>query len=481
MNPILQAINSGYTTQQILGFVRKAFPSLAPKITQAVNAGHSLDKIVGFLTNIDGQKGLSNENASTILGRNNQADAEKAQGLVRGAAGLATSALGTYALGRALPSMFSGQTPTAGSVNPAGQPPVLPQGGIQNAPIPNPVAANNAAALPTNQPLPGSATAQPAANPALPVNAAPVLENAEKIIDDMKIRETVDNLSKTLPPEDVAAVLEQHMLSDSQKKWMKDNVKTPLPQLIDQYVKSMAGQSAKEPPTSLIQQLPEQPNQKVDLPLQSPPIKVSPSEDIEQPEVPKQEESAKQVMLPDGRIGSVVSEKSGILKIDDEGKTSHRKSDEVFEAPLPERDLADIYEELVGAIPEKERSAVINWAGYDPNTKELAFRPHNGALYVYNNIPEEFAEKLQNSMFQAKTTGSNFYGEWEEGKESRFAGLSKLIRELQKEYGGKGKEYSRKYETIVDFLAAPEKAKKEKQQREKQRIKDEKKRQKSNR
>lgn len=168
------------------------------------------------------------------------------------------------------------------------------------------------------------------------------------------------------------------------------------------------------------------------------------------------------VLTPQGDIGEVQSVKNGIATLNVDGKQKTRKEADLQEIPISQPDLATLYENLIQAIPEAARSSVINFAGYDADNNELIFRPHSGAAYVYKDIPPEFAEQLKNAMFKAKTTGENFYGSWSEGEGSRFAGLSQLIRELQKQYGGKGKEYVRKYQTLVDILGEPEKAKKEK-------------------
>src|SRR5690606_9687694 len=97
--------------------------------------------------------------------------------------------------------------------------------------------------------------------------------------------------------------------------------------------------------------------------------------------------SQKEVMLKDGSLGQLESLKDGIAKINVGGQIKHRKLDEIEQSPIPEPELADLYEKLTNAIPESARSSVINFAGYDANVNELAFRPHNGSLYVYKDIP----------------------------------------------------------------------------------------------
>ena len=169
-----------------------------------------------------------------------------------------------------------------------------------------------------------------------------------------------------------------------------------------------------------------------------------------------------EVMLPNGELGNIKGKDAKGLLVESDGHVKKYSEDDVIKPPMPEKDLGDLYEDLVKAIPEEAKSSMINVAGYDPNHNEFIFMPHDGALYVYKDIPQEFADKLQAAMFKAKTTGENLYGAWAEGEESRGAGLSALIKELQKLYGGKGKEYTRKFEKVFDYFELAKKAYKEK-------------------
>jgi len=275
---------------------------------------------------------------------------------------------------------------------------------------------------------------------------------AKDLIDKLGIEKELRQVAsgKTNTAQDVAAYFEKMRFTPEQKKILKSETKTPFAEIIGDYLSQNPNEN--EVKTAVEKE-----------PLDEIQEKIKEPKEVTQ----EQKNPEKSVFLPNGDIGKIISEKNGIAKLDVDGEIKHRKVSDLNELPVSSNELADLYERLTNAIPEQARSAVINFAGYDPSVNELAFRPHGGALYVYKDIPKEFADQLRDSMFQAKTTGQNFYGSWAEGEASRFAGLGKLIRELQKVYGGRGKEYIRKYETVHDFLALPEAAKKEKNKKKK--------------
>ena len=182
----------------------------------------------------------------------------------------------------------------------------------------------------------------------------------------------------------------------------------------------------------------------------------------------KKEYPDREVITEDGNLAEIVDEKGKTAKIIEDGKEKIVPGFSINGPPDNKDDILDLYERLIQAIPESERSAVINWAGYDPEKKKFAVRFHTGDAYTYEDIPDEFAKRIEEAGFLAKTTGGNYFGEWSEGEASRGAGLSKLIRELQAYYGGKGKEYSGKFKTVYSYLGEAERKLKEKQQREKE-------------
>ncbi len=187
------------------------------------------------------------------------------------------------------------------------------------------------------------------------------------------------------------------------------------------------------------------------------------SQDQEKPKIEKNSV----VSSPNG-VGEVKSIKEKTALVDIDGKLTKVNVEDLESEPP---DIADLYDNLFNAIPKEYQSRMMNYAGYDEDANELIFRPHGGAAYVYKDIPPQFAEDLKNRLHNAKTTGKNMYGMWNEGDPSYGAGMSALIKELQKTYGGKGKEYVRKYNTLFDILGIPHEEKKRKEQEERRKRK----------
>ena len=427
-SPILRALSSGYSSKQIIDFLLNKFPEHRETIQKALAANFTAEQVLKFLTG--GRKELNRVDSEPkteheqTLGIDNQ---RKSNINKAAAYGLAGTALGAYALSRAIPQAVLPEILPAQAQIPfsprslAGQ---LPKQIGQVAPV--------QAQVPPEPMQQAPQQVQPT-KPIVP-QVSPDL-----ILEQMGVKNRVDTMLQAgNSPDAIAATLTS--LGRNRGKTDEDLVK-----VINDY-------AASKPIAPTVQPEQKMPSPKIES--------IQPL--MEKPREMRVQEVGNLALLPRGEVGEIEAIKNGIAKINVDGRITHRKLDDLEEMPISQPDLATLYENLIQAIPEHARSSVINFAGYDPIANELIFRPHSGAAYVYKNIPPEFAEKLKNAMFQAKTTGENFYGSWTAGEGSRFAGLAQLIRELQKEYGGKGKEYVRKYETLVDFLAEPEKAKKEK-------------------
>jgi len=109
-----------------------------------------------------------------------------------------------------------------------------------------------------------------------------------------------------------------------------------------------------------------------------------------------------------------------------------------------------------------------SWAGYDPKKNSLAFMPHGGGIYIYEDITPEDASLLTSVLNTRKTSGENFIGAWKAGSKSPIgAAMSALIKKLQSERGGKGNEYSGKFETLYNYLEPAIQAKKKKKKKKK--------------
>lgn len=192
-------------------------------------------------------------------------------------------------------------------------------------------------------------------------------------------------------------------------------------------------------------------------------------------EKPIKIEKGSTVGSPQG-IGEIKAIRNGKAIVEVDGKKHQVDEDELIQSPLPEKDLADLYEDLIGGIEKstgKQVSRNVDWAGYDPNTNELAYKPHGSdKLYAYEDIEPEDVEILTSLLTQRKSTGENFIGAWSAGTESPIgAAMYQLIKKLQASRGGKGNEYKNKFETIYDALEPAKKALKERHAERKKKAK----------
>lgn len=449
MTPIIQALGSGYSTKKILDFLSKSDPQLALKINTALQAGHSIERILSFLNR-------AGKSVSPMLegGQGNKNIYEQAQKGIHPAVGqfagaataLGVGALGAYALGRALPQAVQQLAPEIAGGALTGRP--GPSSGLTPPPTSQ------------SSPLAPSGPSSPTP-PTPPVGPTPTKPD---ILEQMGLGDRVRELAKDHPPQDIAGILEQHLMSSGQRKWLKEQTQEPLANI----VKDFLGKTSPAPPTPAIGTPETQQIRKTET--------IHPKEQITQPEAPNEVPQPKMVALPGDRIGQVESIKNGIAKINVDGEIRHRKLEDVIESPLPEKDMADLYTDLVKGIHKEtgqEPSRNVYWAGYDPKTNELAYIPHNGPLYIYDDISPEDAEALTGVLTQRKSTGENYIGAWKAGTDSPIgAAMYQLIRKLQGERGGKGNEYAGKFEKIYDALEpAAIKAKKKYEEEKRKRKK----------
>lgn len=467
MIPLInQAILMGYTATQVLDFLGKKIKNILPGITNAKSQGYSDEDILKFLSGkikpasqsgVDKQVSEQDKYLSNIgFKTKEEREATKAK-FISGAINLGSTTLGGYALSRALPKAAQAL------------------GGL----IPGMQQPNNALKQISSPSSPSSISPPPPPIPSAPPSAEQTLNKLAPAVQEIKGPSDVlwNALSqgKTKGVDaDTDALLR---IAKKMQTTGEISTKEDFDRLFQLFTQKR--KEGKNLPSALREATKEFDQVKLSQPSKIESINQQSEVSTNAPIIKTQSMPTETVgslaLTPQGDIGEIESVKNGIAKIKVGDIYKTRKTEDIEPLPISKPDLADLYQNLIQAIPEDARSSVINFAGYDANANELIFRPHSGAAYVYKDIPQEFADKLKNAMFKAKTNGENFYGSWSSGEGSRFAGLSQLIKDLQKSYGGKGKEYIRKYETLVDILEEPEKAKKAKMKAESEKRKAEKK------
>jgi len=438
MSSFFQALEQGYAPEEILSYLSKSIPQMSKPIKKAQKAGYTIQQILGFLSkNFDQQdrRGMTETERHTA---NKRADAERTKyGLKIAASAVAAPIAGIAArsaLARALPSSIQKALPgiagQSGMYNPSEQPQnATPSAPTQQMPQQAGQLLDSSQQPPlVNQVAPNIAQPQQVTQPEGIINPREYLEK-------LGIKDKVDDLLKRgNTPEQAAATL--GMQGGAGK--VSGKIDPELLANIDAYSKE-----PKPEPEPIIEK---------DLNESKPTI-----------------EKGSSVSSPQG-IGEIKELRNGQALIDIDGKLHKVKEDELEASPLPEKELADLYDELIQGIESEtgeDVSRMVQWAGYNPETNTLQFLPHTGKLYKYGNISAEDAALLTDILSTRKTSGENFIGAWKAGSKSPIgAALSKLIRKLQTERGGKGQEYEETHEPIYSaYEPAVQAAKKKKKKK----------------
>lgn len=452
---MLSALSSGFTPEQILNFLLKQFPKHSSKIKKAIASGFSAENIIKHLGG--GRKALNQDIES--MTENEQArgrDIQRRENVNKGAlaagtlaAGAALTPLASQVAGRALSrALPQGITSQLGSILPSTGS-LTPNQGMQSSP--------QTLQQPQQQ-LPIEPSQQPPANQVAANISQPPNNQQPKVISDIsnKLWESVEKGKLTDRDPSVSAFLK---VASNLRKTRGLHSKEQFDKLYQAFEnKRQMGLEGPELARELFAEYEQ---------MKSPTNNQLP-ESNESVEKSRTIEKNSLVASPNG-VGEVKEIRNGKALVDVDGKLHRVNEDELEGEP---EDIAELYDNLFNAIPDEYKSRMMNYAGYDEESNELLFRPHGGAAYVYKDIPEEFANDLKNRLHKAKTTGKNMYGMWYEGDQSYGAGMSALIKKLQGVYGGKGKEYVRKYNTLFDILGVPHEAKrrKEEERRKRKRI-----------
>lgn len=171
------------------------------------------------------------------------------------------------------------------------------------------------------------------------------------------------------------------------------------------------------------------------------------------------------VSTPHG-IGEVKEIRNGKAIVEVDGKKHQIDEDELESSPLPEKELAQLHEDLIKGIEEEtgeEVSRHVTYIGFDPNRKELTYMPWRGNPYTFENVTDKELADLKDKM-NRKTSDENFIGAYQEGTESPIgAAMSEFMqrrKQAQKEKGIEKKEpiHKAKFEKLYYAYEPAEKA-----------------------
>lgn len=444
MNPINTAVNSGYSTEQILDFLVRKFPKYKKKITQALGKGYSAGQILSFLSG-KGDDVYGNTEHEITLTRDLEKRKRNEKNVALAAATLAAGT-GSALTRAALPTtaalegeLLPAQTQIAQQI--PKQLPYADQELIGNISTQEP--------SPESPQTPISPT--PEANQTTDTSQEPLSQEEQALFNIQERRKESDRLF------DIAA--SQRIKKENMTPFMRiarsliKSGKVSDRETFDEFRKYWAATEGQPRGNSFV----EFERFRVSKPKMIEPEKQQQSKAALQSEEiqAKPIEKGSFVITPSG-VGEVKAIQNGKSLVDIDGKKQAFDESKLLTSPISQKNLADLYDDLIQGIEQKTKQEIsknVEWAGYDPKTNELAYKPHGAAFYVYTDINPEDAKALTEVLTQRKTSGENYIGVWKAGTDSPIgAAMSQLIQRLQKERGGKGSEYRNKFETIYDAI-----------------------------
>ncbi|HLT41792.1 MAG TPA: hypothetical protein VKZ95_03730 [Sphingobacteriaceae bacterium] len=458
MNPIIQALYSGHTIKKVLDYLAKSNPALASKISMAATYGYPLEKILKHIMQGGKSSSPSLPDASAqdlSLYDKMQYNLPKEMGMIARGAGYAAAGLGlAYGL-----DQFNNQQPTQQQPTPVPLPQQQAVPIPQQQPIPVPLPQQQATPIPIPQqqavPLPQQHATQQ--------QAAPIQRSQQQAIPQVQ--------QQAMPPVQQQAPIQipTANIFDSLIKGVDLNSLSPERQKRLNFLKTVSNNLQSKGLTENDRAF-NSVKKKIKEILSKP--ETFGERELERlktqyPDTDKSNLIKKgvDVVAPNGIIGKIKSLSGNNILIETDGMIQKFKANQVYTPPIPVKELDELYTDLISGIEKKTGQQVsrsVNFAGFDPKNNALAFQPNSGGLYIYENIDEKRKNKLT-ELLKRKTSGESFIGAWEEGTDSPIGSqMSALIKEIQKERGGKENEYSFKFDTVYDAIepAKIEKAKK---------------------
>ena len=429
ISQISKAMSSGFTSDQIMEFLVRKFPQYEKKIKKAIAGGFSVDQVLKFLggsrKGVNQEEGLiqttEHESIRNVdIKRREDVNKRAVQGAGIVAAPFVAKAampIANAALQRVLPSSLA---PLAqGMINQTPPEPILPNqlgDNFQNPKSQQPPVAGVSSNIAQPQQVP-----QPEVKT---INASDILEKlgSKKKIDELiksgNDAEGITGFFKKFHPK-LAKDIEEKAGMDFENV-MSEYISGPKEQKISEII-------SKE----------------------------------EKVEEQRPVEKKSTVASPQG-IGEVLEVRNGQAIIDVDGKKHKVPVEELTSSPIPKKDLADLYEELLRGVEEEtgeQVSRAINVVGYDPERNSVSVTFDSGDQYGYDDLDEEEQREATELLGLRKTSGSTHIGTYSEGSKSPAgARISAFIEKLQSKRGGKGNEYAKKYKSIYRSLGAAEQA-----------------------
>ena len=468
MTLIQQALAVGWSANQILNYLSRKVKGISGSINNSRKSGYSDDDILKFLQGkIKSPKVSEPETAygkylkeSGVLTKQER-DQRKAKGIKTAlqAGGTALSAYTAYQSGKQFAPQLQqilgiGQGPIQPTAGPQPTPGVEVGMQRQQAPALAPIAPEQQAPVQQSQ------------------EAAPQLglEASFDAINRSKFGNILANLKQDISGEDAKSLIKNYgggsLIQDLEKSLGK-----PFESIFEEYKQVRDAQKTQEAPQEMPSKMPGE-----GLPTE---VEEDTAETEKTPEI--QTEGKKPlgkgstVITKDGRLGTVEDIPGKTAKIVSDGKKSVVETDQLIESPLPEKDLADLWDDLIGGIEKKTGEKIsrhVNLAGWDPNSNALLYKPWKGKTYIFKDIPNDLLDILRSEM-KRKTSGESLIGAWEEGTESPLGAAMQFVIQTLTKQRGRHTAHAFAFDTIYEALgpAIEEKEKRFNEEKKRQKRK----------
>lgn len=425
MNPILQALASGYGVDKILKYLSKSNPSLGSKIAQATNAGHTANEILKYI--MKGGKSVSEYLPDASASDNNlynkmqynvpkhvQAGLDFVGGL--GKAGIALGVASKVNSAINLQQQNEPQIP--GQLNQPGAPIApnpTPQARTPNLVQPGPgigqqIQQNVSPNL--QQPI------QPPSSPIIS-SSQPTISSSQALENIGALKQVNNMLDANNSPEVVADVVNSMLKGETRNsfgKMLKSGQVKPLIDMVKDVQQERELSKTNQPIIPIQQQIPEQ--------IQEPLKEIQ-----AQSEKPINKGSIVDTPMGVGEIKGISNGKA-IVEID--GKAHNIDEKNIEHTEFSEEDVAKAYNHLMKVIPEPHKSSWIQWSGYDEDRNVLGFISKDGKYEELHNITPKEAALIKSGEGVARTSGETREGLWIQGEGTRGGVISQIIWDRKK-------------------------------------------------
>lgn len=189
----------------------------------------------------------------------------------------------------------------------------------------------------------------------------------------------------------------------------------------------------QRPPESK-QQIQEERQPEPQMPAQQPIVPRTPINPIEQKQIEKPSEPAKeikpQVSLKNGKIGDLESIKNGVATINVDGKIHKEKASNIEEGPP---DLEKAVRDVLGSIPENLKSTNLQSIVHIPGLNVMLTQFYDGKWAWYLDVPENIYKNISLGIYQPKGEAITGIAEYKpSSSDSRGAGFDQEIKKNPK-------------------------------------------------